>query len=133
MQDYGSGGSPNEYLVDGKTAYEAAYTDRIDEKVVSQLVGEAIAGVAGVLGLKGGLTDIFKKDDDLTRGVTVEALDDNKAKVSVRLIADDDHNAGEVITGVAAAITGALQRQAGLQPATVEIELAEGPPRKEFF
>lgn len=106
----------------------------IKARDVKEIVGEAVSDVDGVLALKGGLADIFKKDEDLTRGITVSVDEaDGTVKVSARLIIDAAYTSAEVIREATELIASALQHEAGLDIRKIDIEVAESLSGAEFL
>lgn len=104
-----------------------------DNKDIQEVVGEAISGVDGVLALKGGLTDIFKKDEDLTRGISVHVDSENNVNVKAKVISDADYSADAVAQQATEAINDCIRENLGLTVGTVEIDVADTMTRGEFF
>lgn len=115
------------------TGYDAGYDASPDTKDIKEVVGQAISGIPGVLGLKGKLSDIFKKDEDLTRGISARKAGDGRVSVSARVIADSGYNSGMLIDDMTEAITYALQAQLGLVADKIEIDIAETMTEAEFY
>lgn len=104
----------------------------IDDKVVKRMTGEAIAGIDGILGVKGGLGDVLKNDSDPTRGVTVQVGEDQSATVCVRVITEAGKNIPDIVNKATAAVTEALQNTAGLRVKEVAIEVVDTMSRDEY-
>lgn len=134
--NYGNRYDPNAGLVYSEeifATYDPVEDAKMDNKVLKQMVGDAIRGVDGVLALKGGLTDIFKRDEDLTRGITVHQSNDGKVRVSAKVIAESGYDSAQLIQQLTDRITQAMQSQAGLQPEKVEVEIADKMTQAEFY
>lgn len=99
---------------------------------VKEVAGKALAKVDGILGLKSGFTDIFKADEDLTRGISVHVYDDESVNLSAKVIAELGHNSANLINDATAAVTSAVQSQLGLAPEKINIEIADTLTRAEF-
>lgn len=105
---------------------------RISHETIKQVVGRAIARVHGVLGLKGGITDIFKSDEDLTRGISVHTSGENRITVSAKVIAELGYSEAELLIELTAAINTAMQNELGLAPEEIDIEITNALTREEF-
>ena len=111
---------------------EGANND-FDNKDIQQAVGRAIAGEDGVLGLKGRLTDIFKRDEDLTRGIVVHRMDGRQVAVSAKVIAEAGYDASDLLQRLADSITFVLEDELGLIANTVDVQIAETMTRAGFY
>lgn len=105
---------------------------KIDDKVVKKLAGEALAAIDGVLGLKGGLTDVLKDPDDVTRGLSVTADDSQNVELSAKIIAETGKNIPDIIGKATADITAAVQNETGLKVKNVCIEVADTMTAEEY-
>ena len=123
----------DEYLFVEETVYDTGYDADPDTKDIKEAVGEAVSGIPGVLALKGGLTDIFKKDEDLTRGVSVRVNDDDRVEVSVKVIAETGYNEADLIRQMTDAITDDLQMELGMVADRVDVKVAQTMSRDEFL
>lgn len=119
-------------LVETDIYVESVETD-YSQRDIKQVVGEAIAGVNGVLGLKGKLTDIFKQGEDLTRGITLRKLDGDYVDVSAKVIAEAGYNSTELLQNLSDAITLALEEELGLRVGKMDVEIAETLTRAGFY
>lgn len=123
----------DEYLFMEETIYiPERYDPDPDLKDIKTVVGEAIGSVPGVLALKGGLTDIFKKGEDLTRGISVQK-EDGHVNVSAKVITDSNYDNQELIQQMTDAITDNLQMQMGLIADDIYVEIAETMTESEFY
>lgn len=123
----------DEYLFVEEGVYDVGYDPNPDTKDIKEVVGSAISGIPGVLALKGGLADIFKAGEDLTRGVSVRKSEDGRVAVKVKVIAESGYEHDQLIQRMTEAITDDLQTQMGLYAAPVEVEVAETMTQNEFF
>lgn len=105
---------------------------KIDDKVVKKLAGEALAGIKGVLGVKGGLTDLLKDDDDPTRGVSVSVTEDQQVSVSAKIITEAGKNIPDIVNKATDAITQALQKTAGLKVKDICVEVTDTMTQEEY-
>lgn len=123
----------DEYVVEEDYVYGDYNGRDLRDKDIKEIVGRQISTVDGVLGLKGGLTDVFKADEDLTRGISVSVNRDGKVKVSAKVILADYANAADVIAQITQSVTDALQNEVGLRPEKVDIEVADTMSREAFY
>ncbi len=115
-----------EYFIPEDYVFAVFNGEKIHPKEIKEIVGEALSEVDGVLALKSGLTDIFKKDDDLTRGISVGInQDDATVKVGAKLIADSAFSSPEIISEATELVAEALRHEAGLEMKEIDIDVAE--------
>lgn len=106
----------------------------IKARDVKEIVGECLSEVDGVLALKGGLSDVFKKDEDLTRGISVSVDEaDCTVKVAAKLITDASFSNAEVISKATELIASTLLHEAGLDIRKIEIDVAESLSFSDFI
>ena len=105
----------------------------IEEKVIKRLTGEAIAGIDGILGVKGGFSDLLKGEDDPTRGITVNMGDEQTVTVCLKIITESGKNIPAIVTAATNAITNSLQNTAGLRVKDVAIEVSDTMSRAEYY
>lgn len=99
---------------------------KIDDKAIKKMTGEAVAQVDGVLGLEGGLTDMLKSSDDVTKGLTVTLGEEGKtAKVSAKIITEYGKNIPEIVMNVQNQVQQTLMSMAGLTVEKVEVEVTD--------
>lgn len=120
-----------------KTKKEAGFTPVpenaiIDEKVVKKLAGEAMANVDGMLGVKGSIGDWFKRDDDVTRGITVDMQEGGKVSLCLKVITETGKNIPAVVEAITQNVTDALQNSAGLKVAELNVEVTDTMTREEY-
>ena len=111
--------------------YNVPY-DLPPEDAVKEITGQAICHVNGVLGLKGNLGDIFKRGDDLRRGITVN-LDAAPMLVSARIIGDIEVDGKKLVREVHDAVLYALKEGAGMNDVDLDIELDDMLERDSFY
>lgn len=104
----------------------------VDSEQVQCAVGEVLAAMPAVLGLKGGLTDIFKDDDDLRRGISVQVTAYNDAKITAKLITDETYSTADVLAQATAKITEMLKSQFGLGLQKLDVQVAQSMSRAAF-
>lgn len=102
------------------------------EDAIKTISGEAICHVEGVLGLMGGVTDIFKRDEDLRRGISVN-WNKNGCEVSARIIGDDAYDTKKTLIAVRHSITHALQEGAGMENIELDLSMADSMEKSEFI
>ena len=100
---------------------------------IKAVVGEAISEVPGVLALKGRIIDIFKDDDDLTRGISVYETGIGRVEVNARVIADKSCDDGGLIRKMTDAVAEGLRARLGLEVSEVNIEIAEAMSPDDFL
>ena len=106
---------------------------KIDDKAIKKMAGEAISQVDGVLGVEGGLTDMLKSGDDVTKGLSVTMSDDGqKAQVSAKIITEYGKNIPDIVSGVQAKVQDALRSMAGLATDKVEVEVTDTMTREDY-
>lgn len=127
----GKGADPDYWYLE-----EAAFLDGCKEtpenKDIKRVVGAAIAAVPGVLGLKGGLSDLFKKDDDLTRGISVHFYGGENVRIKAKVIAEKGYNEETLAGDVRESIRLALAAELALTADRVSIEIADTMTPEEF-
>lgn len=107
-------------------------TAKIDAKVVKKMVGEALSSIDGILDVKDSVIDVFKNEDDLTRGVAVSLTDDQQATVNAKIITETGKNIPNIVNSATDAITKALQNTAGLKPKDICIEVTDTMTKEQF-
>ena len=110
----------------------APETAKIDTKVVKKLVGEAIYKVDGVLDAKDSMADLFKSEEDLTRGINVTVSDDQRVEVHAKIVVETGKNIPDIVNEATKAATDTLQNNAGLQVKDICIEVADTMAKDEF-
>ena len=105
---------------------------RIDEKAVKKMAGEAIYKADGVLGVAGGITDVLKSGDDITKGITVSLGAGNKVSVSARLVMEYGKNVPDVIQNVSDALRDTLSTMASLEVDALNLEVADIMTEREY-
>lgn len=100
---------------------------------IAKIAGEAICHVDGVLGLKSRLGDIFKRSDDISRGVSVEGAANYGYSISARLIVDESYVPARVVDQAKEAIAYSLKQGAGLVIYQPDIEADAAMSREEFY
>lgn len=116
-----------------KTFTPAPETMKIDEKVVKKLVGEAIAGIDGVLDKKDTLSDLFKSDDDVTRGLTLDINNERKeVSVAARVVVESVKNIPDIVNAATKAVTKVIQQTTGLAVKDICIEVADTLTKEEY-
>lgn len=105
---------------------------KIDDRVVKKLAGEALAGVKGVLGLKGGITDLLKDYSDPTRGLTVVVTENQEVSVTAKIITEEGQNIPAIVIAATDAITGAMQNTAGLKVKDICVEVVDTMTREAY-
>lgn len=108
------------------------HTFKIDDKAVKKLVGEAVNGVDGVLDVTGGLSDLLKGDDDVTRGVSVTVSTDNRAQVQVRIITEYGKNIPAIVDAVVNRVNESLHNIGGLNVEKVDVEITDTMTREQY-
>lgn len=111
---------------------EAPSNVKIDNHVIKKVAGEAILGIDGLLGLKGGLTDLLKVDDDPTIGISVDMADDHVATISVKIIVETGKNIPNIVDAVTNAVTKALQNTTGIKVKEVCVEVVDSMTKEEY-
>ena len=115
------------------TTYTPAPSNaRIDDKVVKKLVGEAVFQVDGVLDAKDGLTDMFKSDDDMTRGITVSISDEHSATICAKIVTETGKNIPDIVNNITKADTETLQANAGIAVKDLEVEVTDTMTKEEY-
>ena len=115
-----------------KARYNVPYT--LDSTTaIAKIVGEAICHVEGVLGLKSHLGDVFKRSDDIARGVVVNRDGNYQYTISARLITDENYIPAKVVDEVKDAITYSLKQGAGLSVYEPDIEVAGAMSSEDFI
>ena len=102
------------------------------KKDLELIVGLALRKVPSVLGLKPSLTDIFKKGDDWSKGISVSA-DENTMAVSARVIADSAYDPADVIAEASAAIAESAEAETFKMPCEVEVKIVESMTPAQFL
>lgn len=128
---YGTGWTDpdnNEYPYGGEGLVEP----EISEDALAAGIGQSIAQINGVLGLKGGLTDIFKSGDDVTRGITISLRSNNLVEITAKLITDTVQNTNELLKLIVSAVTHTLQQDFGMQTGRIDIDFAEQMTHQDF-
>ena len=106
---------------------------KVDERAIKKIAGEAISGVDGVLGLAGGLTDVLKSSDDVTKGLAITTSSDGaSAEVSAKIVTEYGKNIPDIVSQVQGNITKALQEMAGLTVDKVEVEVTDTMTADEY-
>ncbi len=107
---------------------------RPDKKAVQQMVGDAILHTGGVLGVMGGLRDIFKSEEDVTRGIILHlsSADFCSATVKAELIIQKGCDVDAVLEEASANVANVLQKRARLGIEDVRLTLAEEMTPEEF-
>ena len=128
-----NGPTGDEYVYVEETAYGTGYDPDPASDGIKEVVGAAISGIPGVLALKGGLTDIFKANEDLTRGVSAKKSDGGHVSIGAKVIAESGYDEADLVQQVTEAIADELQAQLGLIADKVEIDVTETLSREEFY
>ncbi len=120
-----------------KVAKEALPQDappavKIDARAMQRIAGEAVAHVDGVLGVKAGMGDLLKGEDDKTAGVEVHVSDKGEADVQVRIITEFGRSIPEVADEVMGRIQGRLWSLAGVVTHRVSVEVADTMTPAEY-
>ena len=116
-----------------RTAGAMPQDTKIDDKAIKRLAGEAISQVDGVLGVDGGLTDVLKASDDVTKGLSITLSEDGKnVQVSAKIITEYGKNIPGIVTNVQDKIRDALQNMAGLTVEKVEVEVTDTMTPDEY-
>lgn len=102
------------------------------EDAVKRITGEAICHTEGVLGLKGGLTDVFKRDEDLRRGVHI-SMDGPVYVINVNIIGEWGENEQALAAEVQGDIEKALRDGAGMQNTEVHVNIDSMLTKKDFI
>lgn len=114
------------------TITPASHT-QIDDKAIRKMAGEAVMSVDGVLGIGGGIVNMFKKDDDVSTGVSVDLSDDNKkAKVNAKIITEYGKNIPEIVEKITSTVAEALHGMAGITTEEVNVEVADSLTREQY-
>ena len=107
---------------------------KIDDKAIKKMAGEAVAQVAGVLGLDGGLADMLNVANDTTKGLAITMNDSStKADVSCKIITEYGKNIPDIVAGVQDKVAATLQTMAGLAVGKVEVEVTDTMTREEYM
>lgn len=114
-----------------KDRYNVPFDMSVDD-AIKTITGEAICHVNGVLGLKGGLTDIFKRDEDLRRGILV-SRNENGYVVSARIIGDEAYDTEEILVAVRCSITHALREGAGMENTELSLIMDDSMSKSKFI
>lgn len=114
-----------------KSRYNVPFDMSVDD-AIKTITGEAICHVPGVLGLKGGLSDVFKRDEDLRRGISVSR---NKTgyEVSAHVIGDAAYDTEEILVAVRISITHALQEGAGMENIELSLSMVDSMSKSDFI
>lgn len=110
----------------------APETMKMDDKVIKKMIGEALAGVDGILGAKDNITDMFKSDDDPTRGITISTTHHHEVEVTAKVFAESGKSIPEMINAATAAITDKLQNVAGLKVNGICVEVVDTMTAEEY-
>lgn len=110
----------------------APETLKIDDKVIKKMVGEALASVDGILGAKDNLADMFKSDEDPTRGITISTTNHHEVEVTAKIFAESGKNIPQMINAATAAITDKLQNTAGLKINGICVEVVDTMTAEEY-
>lgn len=105
---------------------------KIDKKLVKRMIGETIAETTGVLGVKGGLTDVLKKNDDVTKGIFIHITDDNTISVKVKVITEVGSNMPNIVNTTTEKVTHLLQKTVGLKVKSMDMEVADTMTREAY-
>lgn len=106
---------------------------KIDDRAIKKMAGEAISKVEGVLSVEGGLTDLLKPSDDLTKGIAVVMSEDGKGvQVSTKLVTEYGKNIPTIVRQVQDAVEKTLREMAGLVVEKVDVEITDTMSRKEY-
>lgn len=106
--------------------------DLTEEDAIKSITGQAICHVDGVLGLKGTLGDVFKRDNDITRGITV-FVNDAETEIKARIIVDAAYNQKQVAEAVQQSILRALYEGAGIQLVQLTVEVDSAMESTAFY
>lgn len=98
---------------------------------IEQAVGASIKDIPGLLALKSGLGDLFKRDEDLSRGIAVTETDTG-ARVKIKVIAETGYDPSALIREMTDRITLALRDKMGLVTDKLEVEIADTMTPEEF-
>lgn len=115
-----------------ETFTRATENMKVDDKVAKKIVGEALSCIDGVLGVKGGLADLLKGDDDRTRGVVVNVNDNQQITVCAKVITESGKNMPGIVKTIEDKITKALQSTTGLEVKDVVVEIADVMTKDEY-
>lgn len=114
-----------------KARFHVPY-DLSTDNAIKTITGEAICHVDEVLGLKGDLSDVFKRGDDLRRGITVRSSS-LPPTVEARVIADVNADALSLLEEVRSAVQHALAQGAGMEGVEVKVEVADSMTPTAFY
>lgn len=105
----------------------------MSEGDVKQLVGGAISRTAGILAMYSGVVDMFKQNQDVSRGVTVKLLPlEKQVKVKAGVIVDAAYNVDDVLDQAKRNVAATLAEETGLELTDVEVTAEKTMTRAEF-
>lgn len=103
-----------------------------DDKLIKKMIGEILESTDGVLGAKGGFHDIFKKHDNITKGIRVDIDDSKDASVKMKLYVEKGKNIPTIINQITTRIRDELQNTAGLKVRDVDIQVVDTMTQEEY-
>ena len=102
---------------------------KFDDAVIAKIVGITCNEVEGVYSLEGGMmanmTDLFRKDEDPTKGVDVDLSDDQNVSVSLDATVRYGENAPEIFNKVTMAIVKNVRQMTGLNVTEVKMTVKD--------
>ena len=102
---------------------------KFDDAVIAKIVGITCNEVEGVYSLEGGMManmpDLFRKDEDPTKGVDVDLSDDQNVSVSLDATVRYGENAPEIFNKVTMAIVKNVRQMTGLNVTEVKMTVKD--------
>ncbi len=104
-----------------------------EKESIKRMVGGALHEIPAVLAVKSYLGDIFKKNDDITKGIVVHKTSEGRIGVALRVVGDKDTDTEHLIRQMTNAITGVLQMEPGVEVGALSIQIVHTMSQAEFY
>ena len=102
---------------------------KFDDAVIAKIVGITCNEVEGVYSLEGGMmaniTDMFTKDEDPTKGVSVDLSDDKDVSVSLDATVRYGENVPDIFNKVTMAVAKNVRQMTGLNVTEVKMTVKD--------
>ncbi|RXT58907.1 Asp23/Gls24 family envelope stress response protein [Lacticaseibacillus chiayiensis] len=109
---------------------------KFDDAVIAKIVGITCNEVEGVYSLEGGMmaniTDMFTKDEDPTKGVSVDLSDDEDVSVSLDATVRYGENVPDIFNKVTMAVAKNVRQMTGLNVTEVKMTVKDMLTREEI-
>ncbi|RXT24987.1 alkaline-shock protein [Lacticaseibacillus chiayiensis] len=109
---------------------------KFDDAVIAKIVGITCNEVEGVYSLEGGMmaniTDMFTKDEDPTKGVSVDLSDDKDVSVSLDATVRYGENVPDIFNKVTMAVAKNVRQMTGLNVTEVKMTVKDMLTREEI-